>query len=751
LGSNDVAAQLDTKRWCERALGGVLSLWDNGRCQAWRGSQEYDAVRRGEKRPFRPTITYHALTAMAECGLFLPQVRLNKSVLEVTPAQLTVAPVSEKPDADAIFKQLIKDNKWATTAIDASMHGGGATGPAPALTPTSLPLFGQMIEGLHRLARHVPIALLATAQDHLIAGLSELDRKMAEEVLPKSEILLEEPSPAEPAQVSPQLVLYAAIALVERKGLLDYLTRNIAGFGPKWFASGDLKRNMHLDGLLRRCRSYFSRQIDRQMARKHLPLHPEYDCASLALALNGLVMLDETARDTPFFRTAVQAVVEGQKPDGCWPEGMSIASYERGQGPVPQPSVEIAMQLAGCVVRRSALYHCTETDVQLLGDALPALRRKLEYLAATFQELEFNKIRYSGWADDRLRAPGEVRMQINAWAARLINAIRLGEIARSRAETLGKYRPAWPAEEPWRGGRQPDEVWSEVTDPDQITKPRAQLLAQFIEPIAEQMRRGHFFLRPAKDGVSFILYGPPGSGKTFVVSRFAAALGWPLVSLNPGHFIQKGLESIEAVAGELFADLRKLDHVVVFFDECDELFRDRSLSSDAGGRTILSFATASMLPKLQDLHDARKVVFILGTNYLRNIDRAIRREGRFDALLLSDRPDRAAREQIAGAVIRERRGLAPGAPLPGPDHDLARQIAERSAGWMIKQVRAYAERCADAKKPLDTSVSIADYAEWCATDGELELRAAGIDGTTMNAVLDRWKPLLPAALPPAAP
>src|SRR5262249_4608496 len=155
----------------ERALGGVLSLWDNGRCQAWRGSKEYDDVRHGKDWPFRPTITYHALTAMAECGLFLPQVRLQKSVLDVTSAHLAISPVTEKPDPDAILKRLIKDDKWVTTAVDASMYGGGAAGPAPPLTPTSLPLFGQMLEGLHFLARHVPIASIEAAQYHLIAGL----------------------------------------------------------------------------------------------------------------------------------------------------------------------------------------------------------------------------------------------------------------------------------------------------------------------------------------------------------------------------------------------------------------------------------------------------------------------------------------------------------------------------------------------------------------------------------------------------
>jgi len=174
-------------------------------------------------------------------------------------------------------------------------------------------------------------------------------------------------------------------------------------------------------------------------------------------------------------------------------------------------------------------------------------------------------------------------MLINAMAARLTNTIRLAEIACRRAQILARYNPRWPDSEPWRQGDPPEKLWAKVIEPDSHTKPCALVMERMIRPISEQMRAGHFFLRPGKSGVSFILYGPPGSGKTFVVSKFAAALGWPLISLNPGHFIEKGLELIEAVAGGVFADLLALDHAVVFFDECDELFRDRS-SADEGTR-----------------------------------------------------------------------------------------------------------------------------------------------------------------------
>lgn len=249
------------------------------------------------------------------------------------------------------------------------------------------------------------------------------------------------------------------------------------------------------------------------------------------------------------------------------------------------------------------------------------------------------------------------------------------------------------------------------------------------------MRRGSYFLRPAKNGVSFIIYGPPGSGKTYLISQFARALGWPLVSLNPGYFIEEGLESIEAIAGRIFSDLMKLDHAIVFFDECDELFRDRAVSDKEGSRNILSFATASMLPKLQKLHDARKVIFILGTNYVQNIDLAIRRPGRFDAILLLDRPDLAARAAISNdAIARSRHD---GQTADG-DSLLAEQIARETDGWMIEQIMSYsAARAAEYTPPAP---STSDYADWCTNDGEQEIRAAGVADQVVSQILERWKP-----------
>jgi len=180
--------------------------------------------------------------------------------------------------------------------------------------------------------------------------------------------------------------------------------------------------------------------------------------------------------------------------------------------------------------------------------------------------------------------------------------------------------------------------WTDiVADAESYTAYSSTIFRQFLRPLIERAALRDTCIRPAEERTSFILYGPPGSGKTYAVEKLAEQLGWPLVSLSPSNFIRKGEDNIESSATEIFGDLGTLYEAIVFFDECDELFRSRSAES-VGARSVLSFATASMLPKIQRLSKQRRVLFALATNYLQNIDDAVRRDGRFDAQLLVDRP-----------------------------------------------------------------------------------------------------------------
>jgi ATPase family associated with various cellular activities (AAA) len=147
-----------------------------------------------------------------------------------------------------------------------------------------------------------------------------------------------------------------------------------------------------------------------------------------------------------------------------------------------------------------------------------------------------------------------------------------------------------------------------------------------LEPDNEPIEKNH--------ARSAILFGPPGTSKTTLIRSLADVIGWNYIEIHASHFVAEGLTQVQKTADSIFKRLSELDHVVVLFDEIDELVRERDMEKDAFGR----FLTTSMLPKLAELWAARKVLYFVATNHINYFDSAIIRSHRFDALMLVSPP-----------------------------------------------------------------------------------------------------------------
>jgi hypothetical protein len=136
---------------------------------------------------------------------------------------------------------------------------------------------------------------------------------------------------------------------------------------------------------------------------------------------------------------------------------------------------------------------------------------------------------------------------------------------------------------------------------------------------------------------SALFFGPPGTSKTKLANSIAEYLGWPIVIITPSNFLGRGLEQIHALVDEVFGDLMDLQNVVVFFDEMDALAQTREESLNEKSKESLDVTrqllTTSMLPKLADVWDRAKVVFLMATNHKQHLDPAITRANRFDLIL----------------------------------------------------------------------------------------------------------------------
>jgi adenylate kinase family enzyme len=151
-----------------------------------------------------------------------------------------------------------------------------------------------------------------------------------------------------------------------------------------------------------------------------------------------------------------------------------------------------------------------------------------------------------------------------------------------------------------------------------------------------QQLRAHAGIGPVeKDRLfSLILYGPPGTGKTTLVEAIAKSADAPLFEITPSDIMVGGTEGVERRTRHVFQALTKLTHAVILFDEFDSILLDRAKRDpDEIPRSVIEFLTPGMLPKLKSLNEASKeqrISFVLATNYVDRLDRAVTRGGRFD-------------------------------------------------------------------------------------------------------------------------
>ena len=482
------------------------------------------------------------------------------------------------------------------------------------------------------------------------------------------------------------------------------------------------------------------RQVHRMMARRDLPSDPEFDVSTLIFALRARDLAGIKDYPPAFYAKCLAESYAGQLNSGCWPDGFSVDMG--GWNATSQPSVEIALALASLTFRRELLTTPTSEQLDSAQHSLKALLPFCDFMRNTrLTPPSSNQLKISGWCSDRRRSHRHVESWVTATACRVLHLTLLLVESCARAEVLNKYGGRILA-----GSRSveriqgiPKEKITGVFDRlakevDHVTRPITQIREKFLEPLEQQESLDHYIVRTGKNNASFVLFGPPGSGKSFLLESIARSIGWPLLELGPGDFHKNGEPRFEETASALFKDLSNTFHIVVLLDECDELFRERP-EGKINDRNMYSFLTASLLPKLQKLHDDGSVLFVVATNQLNHIDRAVRREGRFDAKLLLDRPDFKARLRVLSAEVsndteEERDGL--------------NAVATRLGGLAFPDIDRVAKNGVEMTDDELTSRR-ADYLDWWLETGQRECEAAGFSSDLVKKLEEKLHLEVPGA------
>ena len=166
---------------------------------------------------------------------------------------------------------------------------------------------------------------------------------------------------------------------------------------------------------------------------------------------------------------------------------------------------------------------------------------------------------------------------------------------------------------------------------------------------------------PYGRGLSILLFGAPGTGKSMCAQVIAHELNLELYRVDLSKVIDKYVGETEKSISMIFREAKKCN-VVLFFDECDTLFAKRS--DDGGSNQASNNNKTALLLQEVEAYDG---VSVLATNYKHNIDPAFFRRMKY--IVEFQFPDADTREMLWKTTIPK------GTPL-GEDVDI-RFLAEK--------------------------------------------------------------------------
>ncbi len=181
------------------------------------------------------------------------------------------------------------------------------------------------------------------------------------------------------------------------------------------------------------------------------------------------------------------------------------------------------------------------------------------------------------------------------------------------------------------------ERWDAIAD----SQPPKQIVQRkIIMPLTRMdLSRKHGVVPPK----AIIFFGPPGTGKTHFAKAIAGVLSWWFIEIAPSMLLAEGVDRMGANLRATMEKARSLDDAVIFIDEFEELAGRRDEADRLDKSVTNEFLKQVPLLKSQ----GNNILLVCATNYIRQLDPALLRPGRFDCII----PVGAANEDERATIL----------------------------------------------------------------------------------------------------
>jgi len=198
---------------------------------------------------------------------------------------------------------------------------------------------------------------------------------------------------------------------------------------------------------------------------------------------------------------------------------------------------------------------------------------------------------------------------------------------------------------------QPKQTLGDVIIPESDKQLISQIITKCKSDKRRDLEKWGFKVESYKQGVVLLLYGAPGTGKTFTAGAIANELHRDLVTLNVPELRNKYYGETEKLIKKAFCEMREMasrDRIAPVFllNEADQLIHER-IASTSTCSTIENSIQSIILEELETFPG----ILILTTNLESNLDEAFFR--RFDLKFRFKLPDLECRRKLWRMYLRK--------------------------------------------------------------------------------------------------